>query len=326
MKKVITLEENERLFVKVYHLGYSAQGEGIVLILYKEDSKVLYSVAIDCFEEGTCNMTDEILGKWHLEEKLDLFIWTHPHDDHSVGVEKIIRKYCNSKSIICTADIFRGDDRYSKICKKNIEYLKSLAYRKKVRNKWKINPLAHFPEILDKIVFNGKGEIKELEIQCIAPFAQIGGMYGFGKSRDYNQIGVACVLKIELKNQNINFLFAGDMDHATIEALIGEADDSIPTVYNYIKIPHHGSENAENMIEFLKNDGEIKSEFASTSVFVKQNLPQESVLKKYKTVVEQVGCTSDIKNNNYGIGAICLEYDLESKKVTSSFYGSATIV
>lgn len=92
MRKIITLAEREDLFIDVYHIGYSTQGESCVFILYTAAKKVLYSLAIDCFEEMQINITDEILKEWKLEKKLNMFIWTHPHDDHSVGVERIVKK------------------------------------------------------------------------------------------------------------------------------------------------------------------------------------------------------------------------------------------
>ena len=69
MKKVITLEEKEKLFINVYHLGYSNQCEGSIFILYTATGKVLYSLVIDCFIEAQCNMTNDILKQWKLKNK-----------------------------------------------------------------------------------------------------------------------------------------------------------------------------------------------------------------------------------------------------------------
>lgn len=323
MKKVITLEEKENLFINVYHLGYSKQGEGSIFILYTATGKVLYSLAIDCYTEEQCNMTGEILKQWNLKNKLCMFIWTHPHDDHSIGVVDILSEYCNKESIICMANIFGVETKCSEVCKGNINYIKTLTHRKSVGNKWRIKPMAHFPEILDEVIFNGECDIENLIVQCIAPFSEIGGMEGFKRYPDFNMMGIGCILKIKTKTGNVNFLFAGDMEHYTIEKLIEENDESIPTVYNYIKIPHHGSENAENMIEYLGIQEGLKSEFASASIFTKHHLPQKRVLDKYKNVVEQIGCTSDIIDNHYGLGVINLVFDLESKQVGHKFYGTA---
>ena len=122
MKKVITLSSEDKVYIAVYHLGYSKQGESSILILYTEE-KVLYSLVIDCYQEEQCNMTIQILSEWRLENKLDVFIWTHPHDDHSIGIQDIIKKYCNKNSLIFLANIFGCYDRLSLVCQENIEFL-----------------------------------------------------------------------------------------------------------------------------------------------------------------------------------------------------------
>lgn len=309
MKKVITLEKEDKLFIKVYHIGYSTQGEGCIFLLYTDNQRVLYSLVIDCYEEGQCNITDEILKKWKLDNKLDMLIWTHAHDDHSVGIDKIIEKYCSKDSIICMENIFYNQSECSEVCKKNIQYIQKLNYRKKVKNKWHINSLAHFPEVLDNRQFNGENEIQRIIVQCVSPFSEIGGMQG-GRV-DHNKRGIACIVKVEMKNNNVNFLFAGDMEWYTIEGLIEayeEYGDVIPCVYNYIKIPHHGSENAGNLVEFLKLEDGKKSEFASTSVFVNKNLPRKKILQAYKAVVGQIACTSNINVSQYGCGVILFRF------------------
>ena len=199
-----------------------------------------------------------------------MFIWTHAHDDHSVGINKIIEKYCTKDSIICMENVFQIKEQCSEQCKENIEYIYNLNYKKRAKNKWKINPLACFPALLDNRQFNDESAIRELNVQT-------------GRI-NHNKSCIACIIKIEMKNNDINFLFAGDMEYYTIEKLIMEYEkyrDIIPCVYNYIKIPHHGSANARNMIDFLELEGK-KSGFASTSVFVNKKLPNPQVLQKYK--------------------------------------------
>ncbi len=326
MKKTITLGKDDKLFIKVYHIGYSKQGESCIFLLYTSDKKILYSLAIDCYEEEQCNITDEILKKWKLENRLDMFIWTHAHDDHSIGINKIIEKYCTKDSIICMENVFQIKEQCSELCKENIEHIYNLNYKKRAKNKWKINPLTCFPALLDGRQFNGESDIKNLNVQCISPFPEIGGMQT-GRI-NHNKSCIACIIKIEMKNNDINFLFAGDMEYYTIEKLIMEYEeyrDIIPCVYNYIKIPHHGSANARNMIDFLALEGK-KSGFASTSVFVNKKLPDPQILQKYKSVVEEIACTSAIDVPQYGTGVVCLTFDLSLKTVTPVFYGMAEYV
>lgn len=98
---MITLDKTEEVHISIYHIGYSSEGESSLFILHTSDKNVLYSIVIDCYEEN-CNETDRILEEWQLERKVNLIIWTHPHDDHSLGIDNIIGKYSNDKTKICT--------------------------------------------------------------------------------------------------------------------------------------------------------------------------------------------------------------------------------
>lgn len=320
---MITLDKTEEVHISIYHIGYASEGESSLFILHTLTGNVLYSLVMDCYEDN-CNETDRILSEWNLERKVNLIIWTHPHDDHSTGLKHIIEKYSNKSTKICTANVFGKNEQYSQKSQELITYLRSLNKGKKAVNRRKINPLCHFPELIDKVEFNGQNVIKEMEVFCIAPFARLGGMQG---STIINQIGIACIIKVILKTDNVNFMFAGDMDHATIELLNSEADEeNIPRIYNYIKIPHHGSANSENMIEFLNSTEGKKSEYATTSVFKKKKLPVMSVLQNYKKVTEEVACTSDIENKKYGIGIIYLDYNLNDLSVKKEYKGTARII
>lgn len=134
-----------------------------------------------------------------------------------------------------------------------------------------------------------------------------------------------CIVKLEGASGKIHMLFAGDVDNMSFESLISEADSEIPTVYNYIKIPHHGSTSGQKLIELLQMDGNV-SEYASTSVYVQHHLPDKKVLAAYGNVVETLICTSDIINQKYGKGVVYLDFDLDTKTVKTQYYGTAAIL
>ena len=322
---MITLGKTEAVHISIYHIGYSSEGESSLFILHTLDKKVLYSVVIDCYEEN-CNETDRILEQWNLKGKVNLIIWSHPHEDHSLGMIDIIEKYSNDTTKICTANVFADYKQYTLKCQKIIEYLNSLNKGKHCTSRRKIIPLHHFPDLIDKVEFNGKNIIRRIEVICIAPFSYLGGMQGVNKTRDINQMGVACIIKVLLEERNVNFMFAADMDNASIELLNEESyDEGIPTVYNYIKIPHHGSKKTTNMIDFL-NQMEEKSEYASTSIFKSKGLPVSEVMEKYKSVVKEIACTPNIEEENYGTGIIHLDYNLNELSVSKEYEGTACVL
>ena len=72
------------LFFEVYLIGYNSQGESILFFL-RTDEGVIYSGVVDCYTYKSINKTIDLLKKENIE-KIDFLCWTHPHDDHSLGI------------------------------------------------------------------------------------------------------------------------------------------------------------------------------------------------------------------------------------------------
>ena len=323
MKKTIILDQGEKLFINVYHIGYSEQGESSIFILYTEKEKVLFSMVVDCYEENACNITEKILDYWNLKEKLNVLVWTHPHDDHSAGIEKIIHNYCNKESCLYLANVFALKDKCSPRCKEILDYIERINYKKHRLNRWKISSMGHYPEVMEMINFAGNSKIKKLIVQCIAPSPEIGSLETAKTTPDLNALSLGCIVKIEMLYHNINFMFAGDMDNSSFDRLIDEDDMEIPTIYNYIKIPHHGSRTASSLSEFLQIEGGVKSEIASTSVYKANGLPNVDMIEEYKAKIAKIVGTSDISNQEYGMGVLKLRYKLDEASVRCELFGTA---
>lgn len=327
MLKRLVINKQEKMKIAVYHIGYSSEGESSIFILYGEDKDIYYSMAIDCYEESQCNITDSILKEWGIaEKKLDMLIWTHPHDDHSAGLVQLVKKYCSAeKTKICTANIFGEAERVSDVCRENIFFLGSLLQRKKAMNRINLHPMHCYPDIMDEIAFLGYGKFDRMVLKCIAPMPNIGGIQGINKTFDGNKICLGCVVKLEGIAGEINLMFAGDVDNMTFEELAYDSDSEISAAYNYIKIPHHGSEKGRKLMELLQKSGDT-SEYASTSVNLRNHLPNRKVMSEYGKVVETLICTSDIVDYHYGKGVVYLDFDLEKKTIKTQLYGTAAII
>lgn len=79
------------LFFEVYLIGYNSQGESILFFL-RTDEGVIYSGVVDCYTYKSINKTIDLLKKENIE-KIDFLCWTHPHDDHSLGIDKLLGKH-----------------------------------------------------------------------------------------------------------------------------------------------------------------------------------------------------------------------------------------
>ena len=112
-------------------IGYQVQGESTVVLLKKGDN-VVFSMVIDSYQQSI-NATIDILKSNNINS-LDFLVWTHPHEDHSEGIEILLEEYCNknTKVIIPNIDSWIDKEKTSAYCeylmnKYNdlIDYLKS---------------------------------------------------------------------------------------------------------------------------------------------------------------------------------------------------------
>jgi beta-lactamase superfamily II metal-dependent hydrolase len=105
-------------------IGYSNQGESIVFLL-KADGHVAYAGVVDCYECNSINKTIDILNTEGVE-KIDFLCWTHPHDDHTVGLNRILESFCDDRTKIWITDIYpKSYDNYSQESIKLYESIKN---------------------------------------------------------------------------------------------------------------------------------------------------------------------------------------------------------
>lgn len=324
-------DEFHDIYIDVFLCGYEEEGESNVFILYtiKPKYKILYSLVIDCYDDGSINITKKILDK--LSEKLgkkiklDMVIWTHPHDDHTKGLKLIIENYCNKNTKIIAANIANSNIEFSETSQGLIKYLTTINYH--LKNRWNISTTEKLGDLLQSIQFTGKVDlIKELEIKCIAPCPDIISQEITEDVLNHLCIGV--VIEVKSDEGSLNFMFAADMEEKTIREVISEQEaEGIPSQYDYIKIPHHGGLSGELITGLL--DSENKSDIAASTIFSKTMKdgvsynPNEEVLKRFREYVNEVDVTTNIFEGKRGAGVIQIKYDLVKKDRDVFAYGQA---
>ncbi|SEW31503.1 ComEC/Rec2 family competence protein [[Clostridium] fimetarium] len=323
-RKFTFLDEIQDLYISIYLIGYEVEGESCIFILHTKvpEKKILYSIVIDCYENTESNCTIDILEKLELKNKLDMLIWTHPHDDHTIGLNKIIKRYCDKNTKIITSNILNHPNGYSDICIELANQINSKCYNKS-KNRWNVNSAANLGYGLQTIEFtNASGLINNMKIKCISPVSEIGLVQGLNKKVDLNKISIGIIIQIERNENRLNFMFTGDMDKQTIAAIVNEQEDEeIPFVYNLIKLPHHGSTYSSNLVNLLRK--ESRSELAVTTVFKKDSLPTKDAIDIYKDYFEDIRCTSSPFDRLWGTGMIKVEYDIGLEKSEVNTYGTA---
>ena len=75
------------LVLEVHTVGYPTQGESIVTML-KDGDRVLFTVVTAAFYTDSSDEVSAILHR-NGDPNINIFVWTHPDEDHSVGIEKV---------------------------------------------------------------------------------------------------------------------------------------------------------------------------------------------------------------------------------------------
>ena len=290
----------EDLYVGTYLIGYENQGESCVFLLYstKPAYCVHYSIVIDCYAEEGKNKTLDILKEKLNEHKLDMLVWTHPHQDHYVGLTDIIKQYCDKNTKILIPSIANDCSGYNQEIQEIIKYINSLVHNRKASDMYDVQSISNDCETLYDDHLKNIPEVEGIRFKVISPFSRLAYCNADMKTVNYNRMSIGLLIQIYTAKDSLYYLYTGDMDEMTIKTLkykveIGEK--VLPEHYEYIKIPHHGSLASRDLVEFFSE--ERRSRMAATTVFRLQNLPSEDVMNQYRNRVERLVRTDEVENN-----------------------------
>ena len=307
-KRIIKhLEGVGELLVYVYLIGYYPRGESILVVVKSNTpkSRILYVAVIDCFEESDENITIQLLEEVGVEKPIDLLCWTHPHDDHTVGMGKILEQYCDKSTRIIIPNILMIQDQFTTECTNFSKLLNTKLTGIKVSNRYDISSYTA-GSVIQKMQVSNTQNTKEYEltVRALSPYDAICNAQFTHSTLDPNKFSIALLFELNTAPP-MNLLFCSDIEDSTIECFATHLDE-IPSSYNYIKLPHHCSDTSIKLFNYLNKDN--PSEVACTTVF-KDTLPKKSVLVDYKKFAKNIYCTSNV--------IICdrlLEDDLEDER------------
>ena len=109
---------------------------------------------------------------------------------------------------------------------------------------------------------------------------------------DFNLNDLSLVYTLDFNG--FNYLFTGDLINQSVQFI--DADDLLNT--NFIKIPHHGSDSSNKLVELL-NQNHLEKVISVSTVFAPKNDPKPEILKAYQAFSTKVCCTG-IGEHNYG--------------------------
>lgn len=94
-KKEISFSSFNNLNLSIYLIGYKNVGESIIVLFndeQKTDESAVFSIVVDCYKNDNLFLTQKILDDNGVKG-VDMVCWTHPHRDHTPGIDAIVNKY-----------------------------------------------------------------------------------------------------------------------------------------------------------------------------------------------------------------------------------------
>ena len=298
--------------VKIFVIGYGCYGES-TLVFFMDGGTVFYSIAIDSYhykEDRSrfsifINKTADLLHEYHVD-RLDILCWTHPHDDHSKGLPRLISKYCDGATRVVFPMYIQDNKadivKYGVVSKCNLGFI----FQKNKEHKALATPIgvADYREnIIEEFLVNevfSSDELARVKISAITPISsRLSEFVIDSLCSDPNELSISVVLDIN----GYGFFFGGDTKNNHIE----RARHALIRQCRFVKIPHHSSPSAEELMDYLPTELDA----ICTTVFKwgKSTLPNESVIQKYRQFNADIYSTNSHMGNTYPVGIIEYDYD-----------------
>lgn len=291
------LNSLENVEFRIYTIGYSRQGESILTILCNKE-QILYSVLTDSFQKQVrglkkFNVLDEILTQYD-NPHIDLFVWTHPDQDHSIGIEDALDTYdSDRKAFVFVPDGLDRKDKYE-ICGKSkdaFDYLNKYYFQRGHGL-----PISVSSQEERKIV---KLRLKEIEtgVSIWADFIFIApsGEVILKRTANENKFTINEMSVVYAINMNgRNFLFTGDFEGSNLQLMSTERMELL----KFLKVPHHASYRSNSIVGKIMMHNTVE---LTQTVTQKGRTPSKEELDCYlKTGQVYVASDDTRKDHQYG--------------------------
>ena len=141
---------------------------------------------VDCYKTEEQNVLKLLLEKEGVQ-KIDFVCWTHPHDDHTVGLDEIWSQYCTEETRFCCTDIIPEDSGlYSAEAMAIFEDIKNVHKSRKIK-KLRIMSLKD-STLAEKLQCAGNANRYEFKIQSFAPNSAILGERLIGNKEEKGNV------------------------------------------------------------------------------------------------------------------------------------------
>lgn len=288
----------------LYVIGYPSQGESIIMI-FSEGEKILKSIVTDCYSDANCDCIYRILNSYN-NPKIDWFIWTHPHEDHSKGIPNLLDNFDQGHN----GHIFIPSNLHS--IHKNFENLlcadakDALTYLKtNYCPKANIGPRRHRnyhtvqfdPDCFEPVCYRFFIQDSSSEIPvCLSVLGpdNIASLHNSDGTIQLKENALSVVYTLDV-NRLVLFM-AGDITNRGAEVIPDEYFQN----FHFLKIPHHGSNEPKAFYNRMILNEE-KESIGVTTRFLGQQLPRPEAMEIYTSYLGTVFSThSADKGKDFG--------------------------
>ena len=308
----------EKLEIETYIIGYRAEGESILFFI-KADGIISFSGLVDCYKLDDVDKVNDIL-RGNKIDQLNFICWTHPDLDHSKGLKDIIFKYASSKTAIWIPE---GVDVQEITCSKEVKELFTLLrqYTLDVSADLNVYSASDKKDLLcysDSICFQKDLNLFPLKITSYAPNSKIIRKQNYLDKFIKNDRSIFLVVALG----SVRIYLTGDIEDESLDKIPANCFDEH---IHILKIPHHGSDSSEKMLELGWN----KCDVACCTVYRKGNskLPLCNIMDQYDEMSDFLICTGKFDKNNEACkyGMIKITTDVVDNHYSTYLEGNAVI-
>lgn len=324
-KKDVHLSSFDNLILSIFVIGYKNIGESIVVLFRdkcNDEDKVVLSIVIDCYEIDRLNLTRTILKKFSIKY-VDFICWTHPHTDHSLGIDKLIKDVMHDGLVIFTPkfyygnlnpDLLKSESMTTETIYKNIHTV--VKKHNKYTDLWRTvsadGDITHnYPM---RLIANDDLSQKELCFYFLTPISRRTDKYSTKGSLldNPNELSISFFMSVD----GYNFYFGGDTENEHAKAI----DTNIIKDFRWIKVPHHCSMGGKSIADRL---GPMV-DFAASTVYAPSKLPVEEIQNIYANSCHALHMTQLEEKDDYHAshkyGIIRYDYKFGADSIVTSIY------
>lgn len=325
--RTFIVKDCRKILLNISVIGYDKKGESVLAWItdeseQKPDRKVKYSMVIDCWQEDikldnasniTLNKTLDILQSYNINH-IDLLCWTHPHDDHFMGLLEVVNSgRCNSKTKFIVPSKLEDNATLLQLSQYENDILKSMhSYHN--RFNWPVSEVSIAKEKgvqdIDDILFSDElMNTFTVNIDCLAPYSNfISDLIdrkknGLVKDIEMNDFSVALNMKVG----PYDFNFCGDIE----DKMARKIKASCFLHNTFIKVPHHTGNSAQLVEKLIEPD---KTTLACTTIYQAGGDPNPTLVKEYKKSCHSIYSTGEYLSGDYHYGIVHYTFDLFGKQ------------